>query len=129
MLRVTEPDVNAVAEKMIAEMKVDNFDNLFDDGGGHIEINNEKVPQEEKEKKLKIEMNTKAILKAVAVGVGENGFCKRHDICIPDVPETDINTILKDLYDRKVIETEGKDQYKIIVKLFEKWINKNQATF
>ncbi len=129
LLRVTEPDVNAVAEKMIAEMKVDNFDNLFDDGGGHIEINNEKVPQEEKEKKLKIEMNTKAILKAVAVGVGENGFCKRHDICIPDVPETDINTILKDLYDRKVIETEGKDQYKIIVKLFEKWINKNQATF
>lgn len=129
LLRVTEPDVNAVAEKMIAEMKVDNFDNLFDDGGGHIEVNNEKVPLEEKEKKIFTEINTKAILKAIAVGIGENGFCKRDKISIPNVPGADIDAILKDLYSRKVIQTEGRDQYKIIVKLFEIWINKNQATF
>ena len=129
LLRVTEPDVNAVAEKMIAKMNVDNFDNLFDDGGGHIEASNEKVPLEEKEKRLATEVNTKAILKSIALGIGENGFCKRDKISIPDVSEAEIDEILKDLSDRKVIQIEGKDQYKIIVKLFEKWIVKNQATF
>lgn len=129
LLRVTEPDVNAVAAKTIAEMTVDRFDNLYDDGGGYVKQDNEAVSQEEKERKIKKKMNIKAVLKAIALGVGENGCCKRRDISIPDVSEMEINEILKELYNRKVIQTEGRDQYRIIVKLFEKWINKNQATF
>lgn len=130
LLKVTEPDVNSVADKMITTMKKDNFDNLYDDGSGHLDRDSCVMPKEEVEAKARKERNIRQILIAIAVGSDENGYCNRSDIDkkIRDADAEEINKILKDLSDIKVIEIDRND-YRIIVKLFEKWIIRNQTTF
>lgn len=110
-ISVTEADVNDVARSFIygsEALEEDKFDNLIRAG-------------ESEDIQEHSEADILAILRQIALNSKTIGYCNRSDInTLGD--EKKENAILKDLYDREVLEMKGEDNYKIQVKLFQEWL-------
>ena len=110
-ISVTEADVNEVANSFIDgsdALEEDKFDNL-------IRAGESEDLQEYKESDIL------AILRQIAVNSKIIGYCNRSDINALDDKEIE-DAILKDLYDREVLEMRGENNYRIQVKLFQEWL-------
>ncbi len=111
LMKVTEADVNEVARSFIYgsdALEEDKFDNLIRAG-------------ESEDLQEYSESDILAILRQIALNSKNVGYCNRADI---DVFEDKVkeDAIIKDLYDREVLEMKGEDNYKIQVKLFQEWL-------
>lgn len=110
-ISVTEADVNEVARSFIygsEALEEDKFDNLIRAG-------------ESEDLQEHSETDILAILRQIALNSKNIGYCNRSDINVLGDEEKE-NAILKDLYDREVLEMKGEDNYKIQVKLFQEWL-------
>jgi len=111
LIRVTEADVNDVARSFIYgsdALEEDKFDNLIRAG-------------ESEDLQEYSEADILAVLRQIAINSKNIGYCNRFDInAIEDKDVED--AILKDLYDREVLDMRGENNYKIQVKLFQEWL-------
>lgn len=110
-ISVTEADVNEVAKSFIIgdqALDEDKFDNLIRAG----EL---KDYQEFPEKDIL------EVLRRIALCTKNVPYCNRSDI-ETSLSECTVDSILKHLEDREVIERKGEDNYKIQVKLFQEWL-------
>lgn len=111
----TEADIKDVAESFITGGKAlsdDKFDNLLNPGERH---DIQKIP----------EKHAKAILRQIANGARNIGFCPRENISIEEFTAEYEDEILDDLVNREVLERKPGNNYKIQVKLFQEWLLKN----
>lgn len=110
-ISVTEADVNEVARSFIIgdqALDEDKFDNLIRAG----EL---KDYQEFPEKDIL------EVLRRIALCTKNVPYCNRSDI-ETSLSVSIVDSILKHLEDREVIERKGEDNYKIQVKLFQEWL-------
>lgn len=110
-ISVTEADVNEVAKSfIIGDRALDDgkFDNLIRAG----EL---KDYQEFPEKDIL------EVLKRIALCTKNMPYCNRSDI-ETSLPDASVDSILKHLQNREVVEKKGEDNYKIQVKLFQEWL-------
>lgn len=110
-ISVTEADVNEVAKSFIIgdqALDEDKFDNLIRAG----EL---KDYQEFPEKDIL------DVLRRIALCTKNVPYCNRSDI-ETSLSFCTVDSILKHLEDREVIERKGEDNYKIQVKLFQEWL-------
>lgn len=108
---VTEADVNEVARSFVYgsdALEEDKFDNLIRAG-------------ESEDLQEHSETDIMAVLRQIAINSKNIGYCNRNNInVLGDIDKE--NAILKDLYDREVLEMKGENNYKIQVKLFQEWL-------
>lgn len=110
-ISVTEADVYEVARSFIDgsdALEEDKFDNLIRAG-------------ESKDMQEHSEANTMAVLRQIARYSKNIGYCNRTDINVLDNKDEE-DAIIKDLYDREVLEMKGENNYKIQVKIFQEWL-------
>lgn len=110
-ISVTEADVNEVARSFIEgsdALEEDKFDNLIRAG-------------ESEDLQAFPESDILSILRQIAQNSKNIGYCNRRDIDVFEDKNRE-EAILKDLYDREVLEMKGEDNYKIQVKLFQEWL-------
>ena len=110
-ISVTEADVNEVARSFIygsEALEEDKFDNLIRAG-------------ESEDLQEYPEAEILAVLRQIAFGSKNVGYCNRADIDIIEDKERE-DAIIKDLCDREVLEPKGENSYKIQVKLFQEWL-------
>lgn len=111
LIRVTEADVNDVARSFISgsdALEEDKFDNLIRAG-------------ESEDLQEYSEADILAVLRQIAINSKNIGYCNRFDINAIGDKEVE-DAILKDLYDREVIDMKAENNYKIQVKLFQEWL-------
>lgn len=110
-ISVTEADVNEVAKSFIIgdqALDEDKFDNLIRAG-------------ELKDYQEFPEKNILEVLRRIALCTKNVPYCNRSDI-ETSLSVCTVDSILKHLEDREVIERKGEDNYKIQVKLFQEWL-------
>lgn len=110
-ISVTEADVNEVARSFIYgsdALEEDKFDNLIRAG-------------ESEDLQEHSEADILAVLRQIALNSKNIGYCNRADIDALEDKEKE-DAIIKDLYDREVLDMKGEDNYKIQVKLFQEWL-------
>lgn len=111
LINVTELDIESVADSFINgenALTIDKFDNLIAPGTADdiSEID---------------EKDVLSVLHAVAENTRFANYCSRSSIKI-NIGESLIDTILKSLVDRDVLEKYNNTSYRIKVNLFQKWL-------
>ena len=111
IIKVTEADVDDVANSFIEgdqALGEEKFDNLIRAG----ELADlQEIPDND----------ILEVLRKVAYGSKNIGYCGRNDI-LTSLDREYVDNILKNLEDREVLEKREGDNYKIQVKLFQKWL-------
>ena len=113
-ISVTEADVNEVARSFVEgsdALEEDKFDNLIRAGESE---DLQEFPESE----------ILAVLRQIALGSKNVGYCNRRDINVFEDKDRE-DAIINDLYNREVIEINGNNNYKIQVKLFQEWLLKH----
>ena len=114
-LAATKADVEEVADSFIYggnALADDKFDNLLNPGEKY---DIQKIPAK----------HAKAVLRQIANGSRTIGFCPRENISIEEFPKEYEDEILEDLVHREILERKQGKNFKIQVKLFERWLLKN----
>lgn len=114
IINVTESDIEYIAESFINgenSLTIEKFDNLIAPGAA------EDVSEFD-------EKDVLSVLHSVAENTRYETYCNRNSIRI-DLDDNLIDSILKSLVDRDVLEIYKNDSYRIQVNLFQKWLLKH----